>query len=206
MTDNSKTPPAKKTIQDPPEYTAAPEDPSQAAPSSSLDKMPPWSIPIAENVALEDPSEIPENVAHSPGGNVQGAWNSGHPGGVAIEDPSEAAPSNSSGRGKPPEPVSQDLRGQLKWNEQRTGETDDWLGGPQNGEEATYQQNGQQAVRPSGGTGDVSGDWLGGPQNGEKDEVNDRGRVPTDDIKEKKAPKGSLSGGVDEQEGGGPDV
>ncbi|MBY5530528.1 hypothetical protein E0H56_27735 [Rhizobium leguminosarum bv. viciae] len=79
----------------------------------------------------------------------------------------------------------------------------DWLGGPQNGEEATYQQNGQQAVRPSEGTGNVSGDWLGGPQNGEED---DRGRVPADDIKEKKAPKGSLSGGVDEQQGGGPDV
>jgi hypothetical protein len=97
-------------------------------------------------------------------------------------------------------------------------------------DQAGYQQNGQQAVRPSEGTGDVSGDWLGGPQNGmEKkapkgsltggsgdwlggpqngveDEVNDRGRVPADDINEKKAPKGSLSGGVDEQEGGGPDV
>jgi hypothetical protein len=47
--------------------------------------------------------------------------------------------------------------------------------------EATYQQNGQS-------------------------EVNDRGRVPADDVTEKKAPKGSLSGGEDEQEGGGPDV
>ncbi|WP_245495954.1 hypothetical protein [Rhizobium ruizarguesonis] len=33
-------------------------------------------------------------------------------------------------------------------------------------DQAGYQQNGQQAVRPSEGTGDVSGDWLGGPQNG----------------------------------------
>ncbi|MGO7916238.1 hypothetical protein ACC702_32425 [Rhizobium ruizarguesonis] len=111
------------------------------------------------------------------------------------------------------------------------------------GDQAGYQQNGQQAVRPSEanmrynpryseaaassnpkderdgreGTGNVignvSGDWLGGPQNGAEapasnvdHEVNDRGRVPADDIKEKKAPKGSLSGGVDEQEGGGPDV
>lgn len=65
--------------------------------------------------------------------------------------------------------------------------------------EATYQQNGQQAVLPTG-TGnqakETAGtkDWLGGPQNG--------AAAP----KEKKAPKGSLSGGVDEQEGGGPDV
>lgn len=151
MTDKSKTPPAKKTIQDPPEYTAAPEDPSQAAPSSSLDKMPPWSIPAAEN------------VAHSPGGSVQGAWNSGHPGGVAIEDPSEAAPSNLSGRGKPPEPVSQDLRGQLKWNEQRTGETDDWLGGPQNGAEAP----GSKESGPTG-SGKAQGEGARNPQTGER--------------------------------------
>ncbi|WP_165411128.1 hypothetical protein [Rhizobium ruizarguesonis] len=58
MTGNSKTPPAKKTIQDPPEYAA-----SQASPSSSLDRMPPWSVPVADNVSLEDPAEIPENVA-----------------------------------------------------------------------------------------------------------------------------------------------
>ncbi|MGO6789214.1 hypothetical protein ACCS70_28585 [Rhizobium ruizarguesonis] len=152
MTDNSKSPPAKKTIQDPPEYTAAPEEPSQAAPSSSLDKMPPWSIPGAENLQIEDPVEIPLG---------------------------------------------------------------DWLGGPQNGEEATYQQNGQQVVVPTG-TGDQAKEtagtkgWLGGPQNGAEapasnvdHEVDDRGRVPT---KEKKAPKGSLSGGVDQQQGGGPDV
>ncbi|TAW62865.1 hypothetical protein ELI11_04395 [Rhizobium ruizarguesonis] len=49
--------------------------------------------------------------------------------------------------------------------------TRDWLGGPQNGEEATYQQNGQQVVVPTG-TGDQAKetagtkDWLGGPQNG----------------------------------------
>ena len=165
MTDSSKTPPAKKTIQDPPEYAAAPEDPSQAAPSNSLDKMPPWSLPIAENVAIEDPSEIPaaENVAHSAGGNVQGAWNSGHPGGVAIEAPSKAAPSNSSGRGKPPEPVSQDLRGQLKWNEQRTGETDDWLGGPQNGAEAP----GSKESGPTG-SGKAQGEGARNPQTGER--------------------------------------
>ncbi|MGO6778859.1 hypothetical protein ACCS92_02375 [Rhizobium ruizarguesonis] len=87
-------------------------------------------------------------------------------------------------------------------------------------DQATYQQNGQQAVTPSEARVSVTGfgggsesaasstpkesdDWLGGPQNGEED---DRGRVPADDIKEKKAPKGSLSGGVDAQEGGGPDV
>jgi hypothetical protein len=52
--------------------------------------------------------------------------------------------------------------------------------------QATYQQNGQTAVRPSEGTGDVSGDWLGGPQNGV----------------EKKAPKGSLTGGSGDWLGG----
>lgn len=47
MTENSKATPTKKTIQDPPEYAAA----TEATPSSSLDKMPPWSIPGAESVA-----------------------------------------------------------------------------------------------------------------------------------------------------------
>lgn len=85
MTDNSKTPPAKKTIQDPPEYAAA-----------ALKKAPKGSL---------------------------------------------------------------------------SGGSGDWLGGPQNGEEATYQQNGQQVVVPTG-TGDQAKetagtkDWLGGPQNG----------------------------------------
>ncbi|MBB3299891.1 hypothetical protein FHT72_003850 [Rhizobium sp. BK077] len=103
MTDNSKTPPAKKTIQDPPEYAAASEDPSQAAPS------------------------------------------------------------NSSGTAKPPQPVSQDLRGQLKWNEQRTGETDDWLGGPQNGAEAP----GSKESGPTG-SGKVQGEGARNPQTGER--------------------------------------
>ncbi|RVQ04158.1 hypothetical protein [Sinorhizobium meliloti] len=98
MTENSKTPPAKKTIEDPPEYGAASGD------------------------------------------GTSSSW---------------------SGRGKPPEAESQEnLRGQLKWNEQRSGET-----------EAGYQQNGQSAVAPSE-TGDQAKktagakDWLGGPQNG----------------------------------------
>lgn len=48
---------------------------------------------------------------------------------ITIEDPPEyaAAPGQAttlSGSGKPPEPVSQDLRGQLKWNEQRSGESE----------------------------------------------------------------------------------
>ncbi|MDW9376820.1 hypothetical protein GHK33_20575 [Sinorhizobium meliloti] len=82
MTENSKIPPAKKTIEDPPEYSTATAEAGNAAHSISLDKMPPWSIPSAENVA---------------GGsvNTQGSWNSGHPGGVAVEGPSEAAPSGS---------------------------------------------------------------------------------------------------------------
>jgi hypothetical protein len=75
---------AKKTIEDPPEYSAASGEPSTAAHSSSLDKMPPWSIPAAENVA-----------GGSAAGDIQGAWNSGDPGGVAIEDRSKAAPSGS---------------------------------------------------------------------------------------------------------------
>lgn len=59
MTENSKIPPAKKTIEDPPEYSAA---------------------------------------------TGEATW---------------------SGRGKPPEAESQEgLRGQLKWNEQRSGETE----------------------------------------------------------------------------------
>ncbi|ASP55450.1 hypothetical protein [Sinorhizobium meliloti] len=121
MTENSKIPPAKKTIEDPPEYGAA--------------------------------------------AGEKTSW---------------------TGRGKPPE--------------QPSGET-----------EAGYQQNGQQAVAPTG-TGDQAKktagtkDWLGGPQNGAEAPASndDRGRVPAADVK--KAPKGSLSGGVDEQEGGGPDV
>lgn len=114
MTENSKIPPAKKTIEDPPEYSAATEDPSQAAHSSSSGRMPPWSIPDAESVA-----------GGTAGGDVQGAWNSGHPGGAAVNAPpvdggQKATSSNSAGG-----PVSQeDLRGQLKWNEQRSGETE----------------------------------------------------------------------------------
>ncbi|RVH12085.1 hypothetical protein CN217_12635 [Sinorhizobium meliloti] len=104
MTENSKTPPAKKTIQDPPEYSAATDH--------------------GENVQLEDPAEIPMGGA-------------------------EALASD---------------------NTEKSG---DWLGGPQNGAEAPASND-------------------------------DRGRVPAADVK--KAPKGSLSGGVDEQEGGGPDV
>jgi hypothetical protein len=49
-------------------------------------------------------------------------------------------------------------------------------------DQAGYQQNGQQAVRPSEGTGDVSGDWLGGPQNGEEATYQQNGQqvvVPT---------------------------
>lgn len=62
MTENSKTPPAKKTIEDPPEYGAASGD---------------------------------------------------------------GTSSNWSGRGKPHEAETQEnLRGQLKWNEQRSGETE----------------------------------------------------------------------------------
>ncbi|RVJ84148.1 hypothetical protein [Sinorhizobium medicae] len=97
MTDNSKTPPAKKTIEDPPEYGIA------------------------------------------SGNGTSSSW---------------------SGRGKTPEAESQEnLRGQLKWNEQRSGETG-----------AGYQQNGQTTVAPTG-TGDQAKtagtkDWLGGPQDG----------------------------------------
>ncbi|MDW9365619.1 hypothetical protein [Sinorhizobium meliloti] len=101
MTENSKTPPAKKTIEDPPEYGAASGD------------------------------------------GTSSSW---------------------SGRGKPHEAETQEnLRGQLKWNEQRSGETG-----------AGYQQNGQSAVAPSE-TGDQAKktagtkDWLGGPQNGEEE-------------------------------------
>lgn len=78
------------------------------------------------------------------------------------------------------EPASNDDRGRVPAvdiNEKKapkgslTGGSGDWLGGPQNGEEATYQQNGQQVVVPTG-TGDQAKeaagtkDWLGGPQNG----------------------------------------
>lgn len=110
------------TIEDPPEYSI--EDASVLSwtgnisgktvgvklySPSSLDKIPPWSIPAAENAT--DPGE----------GNIQKAWNSGHPGGATIEDPPEAAPSNPDGN---PETVAQEgLRGgQLKWNEQRGSE------------------------------------------------------------------------------------
>lgn len=102
MAENLKNPPAKKTIEDPPEYSAATDN--------------------GENVQLEDPAEIPMDGA---------------------------------------EALASDKR----------RESGDWLGGPQNGEEATYQQNGQQVVVPTG-TGDQAKktagtkDWLGGPQNG----------------------------------------
>ncbi|WP_234835790.1 hypothetical protein [Sinorhizobium meliloti] len=85
-----------------------------------------------------------------------------------IEDPPEYGAASGDGtssswsaKGKPPEAESQEnLRGQLKWNEQRSGGTG-----------AGYQQNGQSAVAPSE-TGDQAKetagtkDWLGGPQNG----------------------------------------
>ncbi|MDX0022942.1 hypothetical protein GOC03_27060 [Sinorhizobium meliloti] len=127
MAENPKNPPAKKTIEDPPEYVAVPGEATYqqngqqaAAPSSS---------------------------------NIKGGF-----GGER-----EAAP-----RSYPP------------------------VEGPQNGAEAPPSKE--------------SGDWLGGPQNGAETPASndDRGRVPAADVK--KAPKGSLSGGVDEQEGGGPDV
>ncbi|RVL05076.1 hypothetical protein CN151_10530 [Sinorhizobium meliloti] len=57
-----------------------------------------------------------------------------------IQDPPEyAAAGGQDGGGEAPEGPQEDLRGgQLKWNEQRSGET-----------EAGYQQNGQSAVAPS---------------------------------------------------------
>ncbi|WP_234833863.1 hypothetical protein [Sinorhizobium meliloti] len=140
MTENTKTPPAKKTIEDPPEYGAA----------------------AGESIS----------------------W---------------------TGRGKPPEQLSGETEAGYQQNGQqavaptgagdqakKTAGTKDWLGGPQNGAEAPPSKE--------------SGDWLGGPQNGAETPASndDRGRVPAADVK--KAPKGSLSGGVDEQEGGGPDV
>jgi hypothetical protein len=105
MTENSKTPPAKKTIEDPPEYGAA------AGESNS------WS----------GRGKPPEQLS----GGTEAA-------------PSEAIPSEA------PHVASGGIGGE---------------------HEATYQQNGQS-------------------------EVNDRGRVPADDVTEKKAPKGSLSGGA----------
>ncbi|MHC2545903.1 hypothetical protein RWA02_19470 (plasmid) [Sinorhizobium meliloti] len=116
MTENSKTPPAKKTIEDPPEYGAASGD---------------------------------------------------------------GTSSNWSGRGKPHEAETQEnLRGQLKWNEQRSGETG-----------AGYQQNGHSAVAPSE-TGDQAKktagtkDWLGGPQNGaEAPASTDEERAPGEEAR-----------------------
>ncbi|CAN7580687.1 hypothetical protein [Rhizobium leguminosarum] len=133
MTDNPKTPSAKKTIQDPPEYAA-----------------------VNKLKGHEDQATYQQN-------------------GQQAVTPSEARVSVTGFGGGSESAASSTPK-----------ESDDWLGGPQNGEEENH-----------------LGDWLGGPQNGEED---DRGRVPADDIKEKKAPKGSLSGGVDEQQGGGPDV
>ncbi|MBY5619962.1 hypothetical protein [Rhizobium leguminosarum] len=121
MTENSKIPPANKTIQDPPEYAA-----------------------VNKLKGHEDQAGYQQN-------------------GQTAVKPSEAAPSKWSGRGKPPEPVSQDLRGQLKWNEQRTGETDDWLGGPQNGAEAP----GSKESGPTG-SGKAQGEGARNPQTGER--------------------------------------
>lgn len=136
MTDKSKTPPAKKTIQDPPEYAAANKLKGREA-QATYQQNGQSAVAPASN----DPKD--ERDGRVGTGNVSGDFLGG------PQDVAEAPPSEWSGRGKPPEPVSQDLRGQLKWNEQRTGETGDWLGGPQNGEEENH-----------------LGDWLGGPQNG----------------------------------------
>ena len=51
-------------------------------------------IPAAQN-ANEDPGKPTEGARNPQTGEIQKAWNSGHPGGVAaIEDPPEYTPSN----------------------------------------------------------------------------------------------------------------
>ncbi|MBX4989364.1 hypothetical protein [Rhizobium lentis] len=134
MTENSKTPPAKKTIQDPPEYAAA-----------ALKKAPKGSLSGGSGDWLGGPQNGEEE-------NHLGDWLGGPQNGAEF-----------SGRGRPPEPVSQDLRGQLKWNEQRTGGSGDWLGGPQNGAEAP-------SSKESGptGSGKAQGEGARNPQTGER--------------------------------------
>ena len=45
------------------------------------------------NETLDEPTKMARNLQR---GDIQKAWNSGHPGGATIEDPPEYAPSNSS--------------------------------------------------------------------------------------------------------------
>lgn len=126
MTENSKIPPAKKTIEDPPEYGAA------AGESNS------WS----------GRGKPPEQ----PSGGTEAA-------------PSEAAPSEA------PHVASGGIGGESETAPSSSESGDQAKATGYDRVEATYQQNGQS-------------------------EVNDRGRVPVDDVTKKKAPKGSLSGGA----------
>ncbi|MBX5299313.1 hypothetical protein HJB93_08665 [Rhizobium sp. NLR12b] len=176
MTDNSKTPPARKTIQDPPEYWAATgeaiwrngtdaqeavdklkghEDQatyqqngqSAVTPSEANMRYNPRYSEAAGSSKPKDERDGREGT-----GNVNGDWLGGPQNGAEF-----------SGRGRPPESASQDLRGQLKWNEQRTGGSGDWLGGPQNGAEAP-------SSKESGptGSGKAQGEGARNPQTGER--------------------------------------
>jgi len=83
---------------------------------------------------------------------------------------------------------------------QQNGQT--WLGGPQNGDEtpSTSTEGAYQSASHSTGYTDQLGsaDWLGGPQNGNEIPGNGGNGGNGDETPghEKKAPKGSLSGGV----------
>jgi hypothetical protein len=199
MTENSKIPAAQKTIEDPPEYAAAT---GEAAPSSSLDKLPPWSIPAAENEAAPSSSDVSVTGF---GGEREATYQQN--GQSEVNDRGRVPADDVTEQKAPKGSLSGGAAGRMG-----TGNIgDDFLGGPQDVAEAPNEKE-------SGPTGSgkyaAPGEGARNTQTGETDRgrvpaeenVNDRGRVPADDVTEKKAPKGSLSGGEDEQEGGGPDV